>query len=166
MIGELAITVSSLLLIVLGLALTFFGRKLVKTIFFIVGGLIGALLTLYLASPIIGEPLIYLAVLVAFIVAGFLFYKLLPIGAGLIASFTAFYLLEPVLGLMVAIIIALIVFVVIAVLFNKLLSIGTALLGSIIFVAGLSQLTPLNNFIQLLLIVVLTILGSVVQFKT
>lgn len=165
MIEEL--TIPSLILIILGLALTFFGRKLVKAIFFVVGGLIGALLTMYFALRLIGEPFIYLVAIVAFIVAGFLFYKLLPIGAGLIAGLMTFFLLEPFIeNLIITLILALIAFAIVVVLFNKLLTIGTALLGSITFVAGLSRLTPLSSFIQLLLIILFTVLGCVVQFKT
>lgn len=159
--------ISGIILIVLGLALTFFGRKLVKTIFFVAGGLIGTLLTLYFFSQLVGEPLIYIAAIIAFVVVGFLFYKLLPIGAGLVAGLMAFLLLEPIIkNLVIAFILALIVLIVVIVLFNKLLTIGTALLGSIIFVAGLGLLTPLNSLAQLLLIIVFTVLGCVVQLKT
>ncbi len=169
MIGELTsiMTTSSLILITLGLAVTFLGRKLVKTLFFIIGGLIGALLTLRFASLLVGEPFIYLIALAAFIVAGFLFYKLLPVGAGLIAGFVTFFMLKPVLGdLILAFIFALIALVVVVILFNKLLTIGTAFFGSLVFVAGLSQLAPLSSFVQLALVAIFTVLGCIVQFKT
>jgi len=169
LIGEPASigTASGLILITLGLAVTFLGRKLVKVIFFIIGGLIGGLLALRFASMFIGEPFTYLIAVAAFIVAGFLFYKLLPIGAGLIAGFVTFLILKPVLGdLVMAFIFALIALVVVVILFNKLLTVGTALFGSLIFISGLSQLAPLSEFVQLALIAIFTILGCIVQFKT
>ena len=64
--------VSGVVLLVLGLALTFLGRKLVKVLIFLVGGVIGAFLTFILAPLFLSPPFTYLAVIVGFVVFGLL----------------------------------------------------------------------------------------------
>ena len=157
---------SGLLLIVLGLALTFLGKKLVKAIAFIVGGLIGALLALMLAPLFVSPPLTYLAALIGFIVLGLICYLLLPFGGGVIAGLAAFFLLKGLVGFLMAALIALIVLIVVIILFDKILAVGSAFAGSIVVLAGLSQLgLALLPAIQLIILLLLTVLGSIVQLK-
>ena len=157
---------SGLLLIVLGLALTFLGKKLVKAIAFIVGGLIGALLALMLAPLFVSPPLTYLAALIGFIVLGLIFYLLLPFGGGVIAGLAAFFLLKGLVGFLMAALIALIVLIVVIILFDKILAVGSAFAGSIVVLAGLSQLgLAFLPAIQLIILLLLTVLGSIVQLK-
>ena len=153
-------------MIVLGLALTFLGKKLVKAIAFIVGGLIGALLSLMLAPLFVSPPLTYLAALIGFIVLGLIFYLLLPFGGGVIAGLAAFFLLKGLVGFLMAALIALIVLIVVIILFDKILAVGSAFAGSIVVLAGLSQLgLALLPAIQLIILLLLTVLGSIVQLK-
>jgi len=160
-------SISGLVLIALGLALAFLGRKLVKILFFFVGGVIGALLTLRFAPLFLAGSLIYLAAIVGFVVAGLIFYFLLPFGAGLAAGLAAFLVLNPIIGdLIVSFILALVVLIVVVILFNKLLTVGTAFLGSLVFTAGLGQMISLHGFVQIALIAIITVLGCIVQFKT
>ena len=171
MLGELNLaiggSISGLVLIALGLALAFLGRKLVKLIFFFIGGLIGALLALRFAPLFLSGWLIYLAEAAGLIIAGLLFYFLLPFGAGLAAGLAAFLILRPMIGdLIVSFVLALVVLIIVVILFNKLLTVGTAILGSLIFTAGLGQIIFLHSLIQIALIAILTILGCIVQFKT
>ena len=153
-------------MIVLGLALTFLGKKLVKAIAFIVGGLIGALLALMLAPLFVSPPLTYLAALIGFIVLGLIFYLLLPFGGGVIAGLAAFFLLKGLVGFLMAALIGLIVLIVVIILFDKILAVGSAFAGSIVVLAGLSQLgLALLPAIQLIILLLLTVLGSIVQLK-
>ncbi len=153
-------------MIVLGLALTFLGKKLVKAIAFIVGGLIGALLALMLAPLFVSPPLTYLAALIGFIVLGLIFYLLLPFGGGVIAGLAAFFLLKGLVGFLMAALIALIVLIVVIILFDKILAVGSAFAGSIVVLAGLSQLgLAFLPAIQLIILLLLTVLGSIVQLK-
>jgi len=160
-------SISSLLLIVLGLALTFLGKKLVKAIAFIVGGLIGALLALMISPLFLSPPFTYLAALIGFVVLGLISYFLLPLGGGVIAGLATFLLLRGVVGFLMAALIALIVLIIVVILFNKILAVGTAFAGSLVTLAGLGQLGLIfPSIIQLIILILLTALGSIVQFKT
>ena len=158
---------SGIILIVLGLAVAFLGRKLVKVVFFLIGGVIGALLALIIAPMFLAPPYTYLLAIVGFVIAGLIFYLLLPFGAGLLAGVATFLLLRGFVDLILAVILALIALIVVVILFNKILSVATAFLGSLIFVVGLGQVgVVLPEFLQLILIALITVLGSIVQLKT
>ena len=158
---------SGIILIVLGLAVAFLGRKLVKVVFFLIGGVIGALLALIIAPMFLAPPYTYLLAVVGFVIVGLIFYLLLPFGAGLLAGVATFLLLRGFVDLILAVILALIALIVVVILFNKILSVATAFLGSLIFVVGLSQVgVVLPEFLQLILIALITVLGSIVQLKT
>ncbi len=158
---------SGIILIVLGLAVAFLGRKLVKVVFFLIGGVIGALLALIIAPMFLAPPYTYLLAIVGFVIAGLIFYLLLPFGAGLLAGVATFLLLRGLVDLILAVILALIALIVVVILFNKILSVATAFLGSLIFVVGLGQVgVVLPEFLQLILIALITVLGSIVQLKT
>ena len=165
-------TVSGIILIVLGLVLMFLGRKLVKVIFFLVGGIIGALLVLRFAYLFPTMSYAYLAALIGFITVGLIFYFLLPFGAGLLAGLATFLILRPIIGdLLITVILALAALIIVVILFNKLLIVGTAFLGALILLTGLNQIAIQSNIIlaepiQLALLVIFTIIGCWVQFKT
>ena len=159
--------VSGLILIILGLAVTFLGRKLVKVVFFLIGGVIGALLTLLIAPMFVAPPFTYLVALLGFVVVGLIFYLLLPFGAGLLAGLATFLILKGMVSLILAALLALIALIVVVVLFNKILAVITAFIGSLIFLVGLGELGMVFPWpIKLATIVLLTVLGSIVQFKT
>jgi len=163
---------SGVILIALGLVLVFLGRKLVKMLFFLVGGVMGALLTLRLAPLPPGTMYPYIAAAVGFIAAGLIFYFLLPFAAGLLAGLAAFLILRPIVAdLWMVIMLSLAAAILVATLFNKLLTVGTAFLGALIFLAGLNQIAVQSRMevsepIQLALLAILTALGSYIQFKT
>ena len=150
----------------------FLGRKLVKIVFFLLGGLIGALLALRVAFLFISSSYIYFAALAGFIIVGLIFYYLLPFGAGLMAGLATFLILRPIIGdLLITLLFALAALIIVVILFNKLFTIGTAFLGSIILLAGLDQIAVQNGIylpfiIQLILLIVFTAIGCYVQFKT
>jgi hypothetical protein len=164
--GEVAL-ISGLMLIILGLVVAFFGRKLAKIVFFLVGGIIGALLALLISPMFISPPYSYIAAVVGFVIVGLIFFLLMRFGAGIVAGLAAFMLLRGIVDVLLAIIIALIVLIIVIVLFDKVLSIITAFVGSLIFMAGLQQAgASLPVFLQIIIIAVITILGSIVQLRT
>jgi hypothetical protein len=159
--------VSGLMLIILGLVVAFFGRELAKIAFFLIGGLIGALLALLISPMFISPPYTYIAAIVGFVIVGVIFFLLMRFGAGIIGGLAVFMLLRGVVDTLVAIILALIVLVIVIVLFNKILSIITAFVGSLIFTNGLQQAgASLPGTLQLVMVGVITVLGSLVQLKT
>jgi len=164
--GEVAL-ISGLMLIILGLVVAFFGRKLAKIVFFLVGGIIGALLALLISPMFISPPYSYIAAVVGFVIVGLIFFLLMRFGAGIVAGLAAFMLLRGIVDVLLAIIIALIVLIIVIVLFDKVLSIITAFVGSLIFMTGLQQAgASLPVFLQIIIIAVITILGSIVQLRT
>jgi len=164
--GEVAL-ISGLMLTILGLVVAFFGRKLAKIVFFLVGGIIGALLALLISPMFISPPYSYIAAVVGFVIVGLIFLLLMRFGAGIVAGLATFMLLRGIVDVLLAIIIALIVLIIVIVLFDKVLSIITAFVGSLIFMAGLQQAgASLPVFLQIIIIAVITILGSIVQLRT
>ena len=164
--GEVAL-ISGLMLIILGLVVAFFGRKLAKIVFFLVGGIIGALLALLISPMFISPPYSYIAAVVGFVIVGLIFFLLMRFGAGIVAGLAAFMLLRGIVDVLLAIIIALIVLIIVIVLFDKVLSIITAFVGSLIFMTGLQQAgASLPVFLQIIIIATITILGSLIQLRT
>jgi hypothetical protein len=164
--GEVAL-ISGLMLIILGLVVAFFGRKLAKIVFFLVGGIIGALLALLISPMFISPPYSYIAAVVGFVIVGLIFLLLMRFGAGIVAGLATFMLLRGIVDVLLAIIIALIVLIIVIVLFDKVLSIITAFVGSLIFMAGLQQAgASLPVFLQIIIIAVIAILGSLIQLRT
>jgi len=164
--GEVAL-ISGLMLTILGLVVAFFGRKLAKIVFFLVGGIIGALLALLISPMFVSPPYSYIAAVVGFVIVGLIFLLLMRFGAGIVAGLAAFMLLRGIVDVLLAIIIALIVLIIVIVLFDKVLSIITAFVGSLIFMTGLQQAgASLPVFLQIIIIAVITILGSIVQLRT
>jgi len=171
-LNSIGVTASGIILIILGLVLMFLGRKLVKVVFFLVGGIIGALLVLRFAFLFLAPAYVYLAALIGFVIVGLIFYFLLPFGAGLLAGLATFLILRPIVGdLLVTVVLALAALILVVILFNKLLTIGTAFLGALILLTGINQVAAQSHItlaepIQLLLLIVFTAIGSFVQFKT
>ncbi|MCC6024082.1 MAG: hypothetical protein LM600_05215 [Thaumarchaeota archaeon] len=164
--GEVAL-ISGLMLIILGLVVAFFGRKLAKIVFFLVGGIIGALLALLISPMFISPPYSYIAAVVGFVIVGLIFLLLMRFGAGIVAGLATFMLLRGIVDVLLAIIIALMVLIIVIVLFDKVLSIITAFVGSLIFMAGLQQAgASLPVFLQIIIIAVIAILGSLIQLRT
>ncbi|MCL7386776.1 MAG: hypothetical protein LZ166_04530 [Thaumarchaeota archaeon] len=164
--GEVAL-ISGLMLTILGLVVAFFGRKLAKIVFFLVGGIIGALLALLISPMFISPPYSYIAAVVGFVIVGLIFLLLMRFGAGIVAGLATFMLLRGIVDVLLAIIIALMVLIIVIVLFDKVLSIITAFVGSLIFMAGLQQAgASLPVFLQIIIIAVIAILGSLIQLRT
>lgn len=157
---------SWIVLIVLGLLLLFIGRKLVKVLTFLAGGIIGGLLAYQYSLPHFGVPTAYLIGVVGFVIVGLIAYALLYLAAGIAAGALTYFLTKPLFpDILIPIVLAVIAFAVVLILFNKILSVGTAIFGAIIVATGIGRLFPLNPLATLIIVVVLAALGSYVQLR-
>lgn len=133
-------SVPLLILLIVGLALTFYGRRVLKTIAFIIGAVIGASLAYVIAveiGPRVEEYLslqlcIIIAVVLGAIIGGYLGMAFLK---GMIAMFMGFigYSIATLIFTdesFIPIVIGIVVFVIIWLLIDKFLSIITAIFGA------------------------------------
>lgn len=159
--------VGGLLLIVFGLVMAFYGRKIAKIITFLVGGVVGALFTYTYIAPrmALEPPLNYVAAFAAFIVVGLLAIVLLYLSAGIAAGAATYLFTKPLFSGWTPIILAAIAFAVVLILFNKVLSVGTAILGGIIVAYGANVLLPLIPPLPLIIAAVVAVIGSYYQLK-
>jgi len=153
-----------LILALLGLILVFMGRGVIKFTAFLIGGIIGGLAASTMMAPYFGDATI-LAGVIGFILVGALTQLLLPVGAGLVAAALTYLFLKPLLNTIFALIIAVIIFFAVLMLFNKTVAVGTAFLGSLIFLAGIKQFIPIDIYLSLLIVAVLTVVGCIVQLR-
>ncbi|MEM0452659.1 MAG: hypothetical protein QW048_07070 [Nitrososphaerota archaeon] len=160
--------INGILLILLGLLLTFLGRKFIKIIVFILGGLLGAFLTYQFILPrlSLGEPMNIILPIIAFVGFGLLSLLLMGIVVGFIAGYSVYtFSLSYFENWIYSLILAVIVFIIIAAFFNKILSIVTAVTGGLVTATGIQMIIPLNSFLYLVIVVVLSVLGAYYQLK-
>jgi len=160
-------SIIALIIVLLGLAMVFIGKHIVKFIIFLIGGLIGASLAFILTLPHLGFSLAIIAAIAGFLILGFIAYLLMPVGASIVAGALTYFLAKPILGgIILPLILAAIVFIAVLILFDKILGVGTAFLGSILVVSGLSRFIALNIYLDLLIVIGLTAIGSVIQLRS
>jgi hypothetical protein len=158
----------AIVFLILGLILVFYGRRLVKIITFIVGGIVGAILIYEYIIPWlkISEPFNYIIALLGFIISGVLAIALIHLLGAVIAGYLAYRFVNPYFqDWAPPLIIAVIAFAVVLILFNKLLSVGTAVLGAILVSYSINIFIPLEMTIFLIIIIVLAIAGAYYQLK-
>jgi len=158
----------AIIFLILGLILVFYGRKLVKIVTFIVGGIVGAILIYEYIIPWlkISEPFNYIIALLGFIISGVLAIALIHLLGAAIAGYLAYRFVNPYFqDWMLPLIIAVIAFVVVLILFNKLLSIGTAILGAILVSYSINIFISLGITVSFIIIIVLAIVGAYYQLK-
>jgi hypothetical protein len=163
-------SISLSLLLIVGLVLTFYGRRVLKTAAFIIGAIIGAGIG-YLVGSALGDGFcIIIAVIVGALLGGYLGMVFLK---GMVAMYMGAmgYMIGSAIfgGMLVPIIIGVIVFAIIYILFDKFISIVTAFFGAFLVAIAVQGLTVgyLGNsaaFILFIIIaVVLAIIGARVQ---
>jgi len=158
----------AIIFLILGLILVFYGRKLVKIVTFIVGGIVGAISIYEYIIPWlkISEPFNYIIALLGFIISGVLAVALIHLLGAVIAGYLAYRFVNPYFqDWMLPLIIAVIAFVVVLILFNKLLSIGTAVLGGILVSYSINIFISLGIIVSFIIIIVLAIAGAYYQLK-
>lgn len=161
-------SILAIIFLIMGLVLVFYGRKLVKIITFIVGGIVGAILIYEYLIPWlnISEPLNYILALLGFIISGVLAIAIVHLLGAVIAGYLAYRLINPYFqDWILPLLLAIIAFAIVLVLFNKLLSIGTALLGAILVSYSINIFIPLGMIISLIIVVVLAVAGAYYQLK-
>ncbi len=161
-------SILAIIFLIMGLVLVFYGRKLVKIITFIVGGIVGAILIYEYVIPWlnISAPFNYILALLGFIISGVLAIAIVHLLGAVIAGYLAYRLINPYFqDWILPLLIAIIAFAIVLVLFNKLLSIGTAVLGAILVSYSINIFIPLGMVISLIIVVVLAVAGAYYQLK-
>ncbi len=123
------------LLVVVSLALIFIGRKMAKTLVFVAGGLVVALITAALLYPYLGGPLTLIAAILGFVLGGLLAIFMLRLGIGVALGILG-YTLGLSLGAPMAlgIVVGMILFIIGLLLSDQILAFTTVLLGSLILI--------------------------------
>lgn len=173
--------ITLILFLIIGLGMAFFGEKILKTIAFVIGAAIGALLAystvtcfeLYFGlNPIV---CIILATLIGAILGGFLgigmMYGMIAFYFGMIGfiiGIVAFGALN-ITGFIIAIIIGVIFFVVMSIFIEQFLAISTAIFGGILtgFIAlFIVPPIPVGLILFIIISVVVSALGAKFQLET
>ncbi|MDW8084057.1 MAG: hypothetical protein RMI49_02510 [Candidatus Caldarchaeum sp.] len=154
-----------LILVVVGLALVFFGRKLAKALAFIVTGTAAALLAANFLPQYLGGPITLVAAIVSFIVGGLIGLFVLRIGIG-IAFGVLGYFFTTSFGaeLLVAVVVGVILFIVGYVLSDRILAAATALLGGLVLILALTAL-GFPSIVSLAVAAILAAAGLHVQMR-
>jgi hypothetical protein len=154
---DLVSSVSSLsyiILLIVGLALVFYGRAILKSVAFLIGAIIGATLALNLAEfihPFVDDYIglgfcLIIAVILGAIIGGYLgmaFLRwMIAIFMGGIGYMIAAAFFDP--GI-IPIIVGIVVFAIILIMFDKFLSVITAMFGA--FLAGVAVMNLTEPFI-------------------
>ena len=126
---------SVLVVILLGvsLSLIFFGRKLIKAIIFVLGGLAGAYLAAIIGAPYLATTGLLLAELAGFVIGGLFGLLLLPLGIGLALGLIGYAVTENLVAShLAAITIGAALFVLGIALAGDILAVLSVLLGSLL----------------------------------
>ncbi len=139
--NALSSSVLAAVLLGVSLSLIFIGRKLIKILVFVVGGLAGASVVGIIGAPYLATTALLLAELVGFAVAGLLSLLLLPVGIGLALGFFGYGVAENILtNHLAAIAVGAALFVVGIALTGEILAILSVLLGSLLLYNALVNL--------------------------
>ena len=126
-------TVSLLLLLVLGLALCFAGRALIKGLAFIITGVIVGIIGAAIGVTFLGPLGLLLGAVVGFIVGGFLGLLVVRLGVGIALGYLGYSISGGyVSSAIIPIVVGVVLFFVGIALTNQLLSISTAVVGGLL----------------------------------
>ena len=153
------------LLLVVGIALALFGRKFVKTLVFLAGGLAGAAAGFAIGGLISGGALAIIGAVVGFFVMGIIAYVLVRFALGLALAGISFFLARAIIpNTVVALVAALVGLILGIVMFNKFLSFATAIAGGLMVGYALNAL-QIPTLLSLAGGVLIILVGSIVQSK-
>lgn len=156
-------TIPVLILLIVGLVLTFYGRTVLKTAAFIIGAIIGASLGYILGStlgsltPLGTNMCIIIGVLVGAIVGGYLGMAFLKWMIAIFMGGIGYMIAAAIFGGgLIPIIVGIVVFAIILIMFDKFLSVVTALFGAFLVGIAVMYLTApyLGGLVALILFVV------------
>lgn len=157
--------ISAPLLLIIGVALAFFGRKFAKALIFIAGGLVGAAAGFAIVAFLFGEAVALFGALAGFLIVGLIAYALAQLAFGIILASTLFFLTEMLIpNLLIAVVIATIGLILGILMYNKFLSIATAVAGGLMVFQALNALN-ISNMLALIVGIVVIIAGAITQFR-
>lgn len=158
-------SIAAPVLLVIGVALALYGRRFVKILVFLAGGVIGASIGFALVGSFVKGTSPYLGAIVGFVALGLIAYVLIRLAFGLIAAGIAFYLTRLfVSSIFIIIIVAIVGFIIGMLLFNAYLSIATAIGGGGMVWYAL-QVLGLDRTIAMLASTAMMVIGIYYQFK-
>lgn len=156
--------VGGLLILLVGLGLAFLGRKIIKILVFCGGGIAGASLA-YALLENQADPIPLIAILVGFLILGFLSIVVLKFIFGAMVGIAAFFIANAITGnILMAILIGILVFILGWFLFRYYLSVATAFAGGVLIFAGLQSI-GVPDVIALIIGFVIGIAGIYYQIK-
>jgi hypothetical protein len=124
----------ALILLALSLVLIFAGRRMVKTVVFLIAGIAGAAVGAAAGAILLGVIGLVVGGIVGFVIAGLLGYLLLHLGIGIAMGYFAFEAVRSLTGsFIVSALAGIIFFIVGIILTNRVLEFVTAFIGGLIF---------------------------------
>ncbi len=164
MFNEFGSTAAPVLLII-GIALALYGRRFVKILVFLAGGVIGAAMGFALFTSFLKGTSPYLGALIGFVALGLISYGLIRLAFGFITAGIAFYLTRLFISsIFIIIIVAVVGFIIGILLFNAYLSIATAIGGGGMVWYAL-QVLGLSSTLAMLAGIAVMVIGIYYQFK-
>jgi hypothetical protein len=147
-------SLSYIILLIIGLALVFYGRVILKSVAFLIGAIIGATLALNLAillGPLFKEYIatefcIIIAVLLGAIIGGYLGMAFLQWMVAIFMGGIGYMIAAAIFGPgIIPIIVGIVVFAIILIMFDKFLSVITAMFGA--FLAGMAVMLLIEPYV-------------------
>ena len=159
----LATPIFLIALLLASLFLIFFGRRVIKVVAFIFGGLAGAYFASILGANFLGSFGTILAEVAGFLLGGFLGMSFLSFAVGLGLGYAGYAATQAILGSTLAsIAVALVLFVVGMILAGKILSLVSVIFGGFLLLSVLSFL-GIQLELAILAVIVLSSIGLWVQ---
>jgi len=152
-------------MLILGTILAFAGRKLIKLLMFLAGGLLGGAMAYSLASNIFSEDLSLIIGLIGFVGVGLLCVAFIPIIFGISLGFVAYYIADIfVMNVLIGVIAGVVGFVIGIFLYNHVLSVVTGVVGGALILQGLVTL-GIPTYISLVVAFLMMVAGTIFQLR-
>jgi hypothetical protein len=162
---DAATAIYALLLLIFGIVLALVGRRLVKVLFFLAGGILGASISFTVFSSWFSSIPPMFGAILGFAVVGGLAYLFAPLAFGLILAALGYLVSGYFISLIIIpIVIAVACFIIGILLFNHFLSIATAIGGGMMVWYSLQTL-GLPAPISPIMGIILMVLGVYVQLR-
>jgi hypothetical protein len=152
-------------MLIIGTILAFAGRKLVKLLVFLAGGLLGGAMAYWLTLNMLGENMALIIAVVGFVGVGLLCVAFIPIIFGISLGFVAYYIADLLaLNMLIGVIAGVAGFVLGIFLYNHVLSIVTGVVGGALILQGLVSL-GIPTYISLLVAFLMMVVGTIFQLR-
>lgn len=152
-------------MLIIGTILAFAGRKLVKLLIFLAGGLLGGAMAYWLTLNTLGEDISLVIAVVGFVGVGLLCVAFIPIIFGISLGFVAYYIADLLaVNMLIGVIAGIAAFVLGIFLYNHVLSIVTGVVGGALILQGLVSL-EIPTYISLLVAFLMMVAGTIFQVR-